>query len=253
MTRSEEVIAYMDHRLATEAFNDDPRAWNGLQVEGRRELNRVACAVDASEVVLARAVAQNVDLLLVHHGLFWDPDRRITDRRLRKLQLALDHGLWVYSSHLPLDAHPELGNAAQLLLSIGIQPNEPFGSWKGQSLGWMGTGAFATPQALEVRLSEAVGDTVRTVWGPDGSAPETLAVVTGAGASFLEEARARGVDTLITGEAPHHAFFDARELGVRLVLAGHHRTETFGVRALAAEISTKFELEWSFFDDPSGL
>jgi dinuclear metal center YbgI/SA1388 family protein len=251
-TPSTRVLNELDALLTTTPFPDDARAWNGLQIEGTRDIQHVVAAVDSSEVVLERTIALGGDLLLVHHGLFWDPERRVTGRRRRKLARALEHGLWVYSAHLPLDAHPTLGNAACLLRGLGVEPAEPFGILKGTAIGWAGRGDFESEEALEGLVSSLVGGPVRTVWGPK-TPPRRIGVITGAGASFLEEANAAGLDTLITGEAPHHAFFDARELGVRLILAGHYRTETFGVRAVAAHLAERFGLRWSFVDDPSGL
>jgi dinuclear metal center YbgI/SA1388 family protein len=253
MSSSHDVIDYLDRRLEIHAFPDDPRAANGLQVQGSRTIQQVACAVDASETVVGRAVSEGADLLLVHHGLFWDPERRITGRRYRKLSQILTHGLWVYSAHLPLDAHLDVGNAAELLRAIGLSPSRPFGSWKGAEIGWGGEGHFATEAELAARLEGAVGGPVRILGGDETAPPNRIAVVTGAGASFLEEAQREGYDTLITGEAPHHAFNDAKELGIRLVLAGHDRTETFGVRALSKELAREFDLAWGFLDDPSGL
>jgi dinuclear metal center YbgI/SA1388 family protein len=253
MSSAHDVIDYLDRRLDIHAFPDDPRAANGLQVQGSRPLRQVAGAVDASEAVVGRAIALGADLLLVHHGLFWDPERRITDRRYRKLAQIVTHGLWVYSAHLPLDAHREVGNAAELLRAIGLSPARPFGEWKGAKIGWGGEGPFASETELAARLEGAIGGPVRILGGDERTPPHRLAVVTGAGASFLEEARREGYDTLITGEAPHHAFNDARELGVRLVLAGHDRTETLGVQALSKEIAREFDLSWGFLDDPSGL
>ncbi|TVP44356.1 MAG: Nif3-like dinuclear metal center hexameric protein [Gemmatimonadales bacterium] len=251
MIESKFVFAFLDGLLAEGAEQDYPGALNGLQVEGPEHVGRVGAAVDASENVIARAVEESVDLLLVHHGLFWDSERRITGRRFRKLDALIRGGIGVYSSHLPLDRHPEVGNSALLMRALGLEPAAEFGEWKGQTLGWQ-TSCDLSRTTLGERLGDAVGGPVRVFdAGPD--TVRTLAVVTGAGASFLAEAAASGVDTLITGEAPHHAFHDARELGVNLMLAGHYLTETWGVRAVASRLEKEFGLPWVFLDDPSGL
>jgi dinuclear metal center YbgI/SA1388 family protein len=251
MAKTEDVFAFLDSLLGRQADLDYPAAANGVQVQGPGEVKSLVSAVDASERILGRAARRGADLVLVHHGLFWDPERRVTGRRYRKLKLLLGHQMALYSSHLPLDAHPEVGNAASLLRELGAEPEAPFGSWKGVHLGW--TASVDMPMTrLAGRLESAVGGPVQTLEG----GPEEvrrLAVVTGAGASFLQEAADEGVDLLITGEAPHHAAMDARELGVTLLLAGHYRTETFGVRAVGELLRERFGLDHHFEDDPSGL
>jgi len=251
MTETKFVFAFLEELLGDEAETDYPGALNGIQVEGPDQIRKVGAAVDASETVIRRAVEESVDLLLVHHGLFWDPERRITGRRFRKLSALLEGRVALYSSHLPLDAHPEVGNSALLLRALGLEPATGFGHWKGSVLGWQAACNVSRPELVE-QVRGAVGGPVRLVDGGDNIV-RRVAVVTGAGASFLSEAVESGVDTLITGEAPHHAFHDARELGVNLILAGHYLTETLGVQAVAARLEAEFGLPWVFLDDPSGL
>jgi dinuclear metal center YbgI/SA1388 family protein len=251
MTEAKLVFAFLDALLGASADLDYPGALNGLQVEGPTGVSRVAVAVDASEEVIRDAAAAEADLLVVHHGLFWDSERRVTGRRYRKLHGLLTRGIALYSSHLPLDRHPEVGNSALLLRRLRLEPVRPFGTWKEQAVGWAADADLPLETLLK-RTSEAVGDGVQLLAGGPSHASR-VAVVTGAGASFLEEAAREGVDTLITGEAPHHAYQDARELGVNLVLAGHYRTETFGVQAVAQRLEEEFHLPWVFLDHPSGL
>jgi dinuclear metal center YbgI/SA1388 family protein len=251
MTEAELVFTYLDELLGTSADVDYPGALNGLQVEGPRELARVAVAVDASEDAIRGAAAAEAQLLLVHHGLFWDPERRVTGRRFRKLQTLLAGGVALYSSHLPLDRHPEVGNGALLLRHLGLEPAQPFGYWKDLAVGWTAE-AETSLDALVSRTRDVVQDEVRVVRGGPSTVTR-VAVVTGAGASFLEEAAERGIHALVTGEAPHHAYQDARELGVNLILAGHYRTETLGVQAVARRLEEAFGLPWVFLDDPSGF
>lgn len=251
MTESELVLGYLDALLGSSADVDYPGALNGLQVEGPAQVTRVAVAVDASEEAIRGAVAAEAQLLLVHHGLFWDPERRVTGRRFRKLQALLAGGVALYSSHLPLDRHPQVGNGALLLRRLGLEPAQPFGFWKDLPVGWAAETELSL-DALAARVRDGVQDQVRVVRG----GPSTLrrvAVVTGAGASFLEEAAETGIHALITGEAPHNAYQDARELGVNLLLAGHYRTETLGVQAVARRLEKEFGLPWVFLDDPSGF
>ncbi len=251
----ESLVQFLDEYLGTESHPDYPTALNGLQVAAPpgRPVAKVAAAVDASEAVLLDAADKGVDLLIVHHGLFWDGLRPVTGRRYRKLNHLLSSGMALYSAHLPLDGHPEVGNSALLCRAMGIQIAGRFGSYKGTDIGWWGRlPSPLAPSALVDRAAEAVGGPARGIGDGEGLI-ERVAVVTGAGASFLEEAVDRDLDALVTGEGAHHSFADAHELGVHLVLAGHYATETFGVRALSQHVAERFDLEWAFLDHPSGL
>lgn len=251
----ERLIQYADDLLGVAGHPDYPTALNGLQVAAPadRPVRHIAAAVDASEAVLLDAAARDVDLLLVHHGLFWGGLRPITGRRYRKLTHLVSAGLAVYSAHLPLDAHPEVGNCALLARALGLRVEGRFGEYQGVPLGWWGDAPGGwSPDELEARAAEAVSGPARRLGGgPD--VIRRVGVVTGGGASFLEDAAGMGLDALVTGEGAHHTFTDAHELGVHLVLAGHYATETFGVKALAAHLAERFDLEWTFLDHPSGL
>lgn len=249
------VVRFADELLGVEGHPDYGTALNGLQVEGPpdRPVRRIAAAVDASETVIQRAVAEEVDLLLVHHGLFWGGLRPVTGRRYRKLSQLLSSGLAVYSAHLPLDGHPEIGNSALLARAMGLEIEGPFGAYKGASIGWWGTTtAEWSPEELERRVGLAVDGPARRL-GDGPLSTRRVAVVTGSGASFLEQAADLGMDALVTGEGAHHTYTDAHELGVHLVLAGHYATETFGVRALATRLAQHFDLAETFLHDPSGI
>lgn len=252
--KTESLLQYLDSYLGVPDHPDYPQALNGLQVAGPAEVAKVAAAVDASEASIAAAAEAGADLLMVHHGLFWDGLRPVTGRRYRKLRGLLENGISLYSAHLPLDGHAEVGNSAVLARAVGLELRGRFGDYKGAKVGWWGTlRAGVEPLALRDRLSEAVGGSpVHLV--PGGPARvENVAVVTGGGASFIGEAVAAGLDALITGEGAHHNHFDAMEEGVHLLLAGHYATETFGVRALARHVGERFGLEWEFLDLPTGL
>jgi dinuclear metal center YbgI/SA1388 family protein len=249
--RTEEVILHLDEYLRVQQHPDYPTALNGLQVEGPAEVTRVAAAVDASEATIGEAVARGAQLLIVHHGLFWDGLRPLTGRRYRKLARLLEGGVALYSVHLPLDSHPEVGNCALLARAIGVEPEGGFGVYKDARVGWWGSVDLDRGE-LETRVAAAVGGGVRLIAG----GPQRLrrvAVVTGGGGSFVEEAALEGMDALVTGEGSHHTYGDAMELGVNLYYGGHYATETFGVRALAAHLEARFGLSWEFIDVPSGL
>jgi dinuclear metal center YbgI/SA1388 family protein len=250
----ESLLQYLDGYLGIPQHPDYARALNGLQVEGPPEIRKVVAAVDASEASISAAAELGADLLLVHHGLFWDGLVPITGRRHRKLLPLLRHGIGLYSAHLPLDAHAEVGNCILLARALGLEPKARFGRHEGIEIGWWGVlDAPETPERFQGRLSAAVGG-ARVHWVPGGPAHvEKVGVITGAGGSFVAEAVAAGLDALVTGEAAHHHHFDAMEEGVHLFLAGHYATETFGVRALARHLGERFALDWEFLDQPTGL
>lgn len=250
MTPHSDLVSLLDDLLGREAHLDYPGAWNGLQVEGPAEVRKVAVAVDASETIIRQAAETGVDFLFVHHGLFWDAERRITGHRYRKLERLIRSEIGLYASHLPLDRHPEVGNSILLLRGLGLDPAAPFGDWKGSAVGWRAPAQVAREE-LCARIRAHLPDApIRPLWfGEDFL--EHIAVVTGSAADFMAEAAASGIGTLVTGEASHQHFAMAQELGINLVLAGHYATETGGVRAVGDLISSTFGLPVAFLDDPS--
>jgi dinuclear metal center YbgI/SA1388 family protein len=192
-----------------------------------------------------------VDLLLVHHGLFWPGLQRLTGPAFRKVSLAIHADMAVYSAHLPLDVHPTLGNNALLAQEVGLAPTEPFFFEKGRLLGLKATLSIGLDELAE-RVERAVGGPVKVFRGGPAQAG-VVGLVTGAAGAEVGKAAAEGIDTFITGEGPHHAAIAAQELGVNLLLAGHYATETFGVKALASVVGGEFGLPWKFIDYPTGL
>jgi dinuclear metal center YbgI/SA1388 family protein len=251
--KMESIVEYMDRYLSIGGHPDYRLAYNGIQVEGTRDVSRIGAAVDASIATIEAAVAADVDLLLVHHGLFWGGSAPLTGplyKRVRPLMLA---GLGLYSAHLPLDAHPEVGNCALLARALELRDLERFGSYEGVEVGWRGqTPEPVEPSALASALGDVLGVGVHLIGGGPTEV-RSVGVVTGGGASFLRDAAELGLDALVTGEGPHHTFIDAMELGVNVLFGGHYATETFGVRALAQHVADRFDLEWQFLDHPSGL
>ena len=245
-----DLVEFLDATLRLEEVPDYPNALNGLQVANRGRVTRIAAAVDASERAIARAAAAGCDLLVVHHGLFWDGSQPVTGRRYRKLRLLLDHDIALYSAHLPLDVHPELGNNALLLRALGVEPAGEFAPYRGTPIGRWGT-LEVMREVLVARLDELLGARIRLVAG----GPEVVhrvGVVTGGGGSAIGDALAAGLDTLVTGEGAHHTYFDAEEGGLNVLFGGHYATETFGVRALADAVAQRFGLEWEFLELPTG-
>jgi dinuclear metal center YbgI/SA1388 family protein len=251
MAELEQILYFLEDLFRPGEFPDYSHALNGLQVEGPSEVSRVAAAVDASEETVLEAVRRDVDLLVVHHGLFWGGLGPLTGPRFRKVEALIQGKVALYSMHLPLDAHPELGNNALLIDALGLESAGGFGSFKDMEIGFWAR-AEGSVESLRSRLAEVVEGDVRLI--PGG--PERVSrvgMVSGGGSSTLEEASAKGLDTLVTGEAPHHAYHDAMELGVNLLLAGHYATETFGVRALVERLGETFGTESLFLPFPTGL
>jgi dinuclear metal center YbgI/SA1388 family protein len=245
------VLQYLNATLGIPEFPDYEGAANGLQVEGPRRIARIGAAVDASVPAISAAVDRKVDFLLVHHGLFWEGLRPLTGRRYRRILPLLTHGIALYSAHLPLDAHPELGNAAVLIRALGLEPEDRFGRFQDVLIGFE-TSWSGPRETFRRNVSEVVkGPVTLLPGGPENT--RRIAVVTGGASGFIREAAESGIDTLLTGEGPHHTFSDAMELGVNVLYAGHYATETWGVRALAADLADRFGIGWEFLDVPSGL
>ena len=245
------LARHCDRLLRTADIKDYDGAANGLQVENRGRVTRLAAAVDASLATVKLAIAARADLLLVHHGLFWGPSHPWTGKRYELLRLLLENNLAVYSSHLPLDAHPKLGNNVQLATALGLTRLQPFFFEKGQHLG-LQTKTNLSRDELMRRLGLVVGRPPLLL--PGGPATcRRIGIVTGGAGSQLKLAASEGVDTFITGEGPHWTCALAEELGVNVLYGGHYATETFGVKALAKHLSAKFKLPWTFLDHPTGL
>ena len=257
MTAIQTVVQQIDQLLATAEIPDYEPALNGLQLVNRGTVHRVAAAVDFSTEAIEQAVAVGADMLLVHHGMFWAGLQPITGTRYRRLQLAMQHDLAVYVSHLPLDYHATLGNNAQLVARLGLVPDGRFGRFRSIELGFTGSSDMSTADlAARVRaFAQPLGTQLVTSPFLPERRTRRWAVLTGAGGSsdVLEEASSRGVDTLIVGEGPHHTAVDARERGIVMMYAGHYATETLGVQALAAELERQFALPWTFLHLPTGL
>ncbi|MBI3881874.1 MAG: Nif3-like dinuclear metal center hexameric protein [Verrucomicrobia bacterium] len=246
-----EIAAWCDRTLRTHEIQDYDGAVNGLQVANRGTITRIAAAVDGSLATVRMAIAAKADLLVVHHGLFWSPSHPWIGKRYELMRLLVKHNLAVYSSHLPLDAHPKLGNNALLCAALGLKKLKPFFFTKQQWLGFQSATSL-TRDDLVKRLQRAVGGRVTLLPGGPKQC-RRIGVVTGGAGGELKLAAAEGVDTFITGEGPHWTFPLAEELGVNVLYGGHYATETFGVKALAAALAKKFRVPWKFLDHPSGL
>lgn len=245
------IVRHCDQLLRTAEFNDWDGAVNGLQVENRGQVSRIAAAVDGSLATVRLAIAAQADLLLVHHGLFWNSTHPWTGKRYELLRLLVENNLAVYSSHLPLDAHPRLGNSAQLCAALKLKHPKPFFVTKGREIGFRVKTEVSRIE-LARRLTRVLGRAPTLLPG-GGAICHRIGIVTGGAGAELRQAATEGVDTFITGEGPHWTYALAEELGLNVFYGGHYATETFGVKALAAHLSKKFGRPWLFLDHPTGL
>ncbi len=245
------IVKHCDVLLRTAAIGDYDGAVNGLQVENSGRVTRIAATVDASLATVKLAIKAKADLLIVHHGLFWSPSHPWTKKKYELIRVLIDNNIAIYSSHLPLDAHPKLGNNAQLCTALGLSNLRPFFPSHGQPIG-LQTVTNISREELATRLDRATGAKPRVIPGGPKLC-RRIGIVTGGAGGDLKIAAAEGVDTFITGEGPHWTYALAEELGINVLYGGHYATETFGAKALAAHLSKKFRVPWTFLDHPTGL
>lgn len=246
-----QIVSYADEHLRIREIDDWPNALNGLQVENSGAVTKIAAAVDASTRTIDRAIEGGVNFLVVHHGLFWPGLQPISGGRRHMLEQMFRHDLALYSAHLPLDVHSVLGNNAQLAASLGFEDSEPFFEAKGQRIGLRIEEQIGRDD-LARKLEKSLGGPVK-MFGAGPAQANAIGLITGGAGSEIYEVAREGIDTFITGEAPHWAAVAAEELGINLFLGGHYATETFGVKALAAHLSERFNVSWEFIDSPTGL
>ena len=257
MATLHEISHYLDALLATAETPDYPNALNGVQVESESDITRVAAAVDVSDRTIRGAIDAGANLLLVHHGLFWGGLQPLRGSYLRRVRLLLENGLALYASHLPLDAHPDVGNNVLLARELGLTPTGGFARFQNVDIGVTGHSELSTAGIVSRadEFAQRHGGSVRTAGVTPGRLTSRWAICTGAGAdtSTLREATAAGVDTLIVGEGPHWTAVDASERGLAIIYAGHYATETLGVRAIAERVSTAFGIPSTFIPAPTGF
>ena len=251
MVSLSDIVSYTDEFLRIREIGDWDNALNGLQIENSGRVTRIGAAVDVSTRILTKAAKKNIDLLIVHHGLFWPGLQPVTSALRRQLQLAFEKDIALYSAHLPLDVHPKVGNNAHLIAALGLKSAEPFLEEKGQPVGLKARASMPCSDLVR-KLRKALGGSIKSFnFGPKQT--RVIGVVTGGAGSEIYRVAQEKVDTFITGEAPHWAAVAAEELGMNLLLGGHYATEVFGVKALAAHLSKRFGIPWEFIDCPTGL
>ncbi len=246
----EEVVRFLDDFLGIEEWED--KSNNGLQVEGRSDVEKVAFAVDACMEAFEKAREIGADMVVVHHGLIWggiDYVRGVTKKRLKFL---LDNEISLYAAHLPLDAHPRVGNNVQLLRLLEIEPEGQFGVYKGKPIGFYGR--FESPKKLEeiVKALRGLNDHL-VVLSFGRKDVRNVGAVSGRGSFALAEAVELGLDLFVTGEVDHSAYHLAKESGINVIFAGHYATETLGLKSLMNVVGEELELDVEFIDVPTGL
>src|SRR3954454_941054 len=251
MAQTDQLIAALDELLHPADFQD--LGPNGLQVPGVREVSRVVTGVSAQRELSERAVELGAELVLVHHGLFWSfQPPGLTPLLAESMRPLFKHDVNLAAYHLPLDAHEAVGNKALLARALGCASHAPFGAYRGTRIGRAGRspGDGISPDELLARVREATGREPLLL----GAGPErirTIGIVSGSAADTVHEAAAAGLDALLTGEPREHVTAEARELGIHFVAAGHHATETFGVRALGDLLAERFGIEHIHVDLPN--
>jgi dinuclear metal center YbgI/SA1388 family protein len=248
-----ELLAELDRLLEPERFAD--YCVNGLQVPGPERISTLATGVSAHAELFELAAAEGAELLLVHHGLFWDPGVRAIEVALaRRLRILFDAGIALAAYHLPLDAHPQFGNNALLAQALGVVALDPFALHRGEPIGFLASLPDGGIDAAEL-FARVAAITAREPLVFDAGPPlvSRLAIVSGAGADYLGDAARAGADALLTGEVPERAMATARELGLHLIAAGHYATETFGVRRVGEHLAERFGIRHVFLDVPNPL
>ena len=253
----DEIIAFLDDLLDAEAFTD--YCPNGLQVPGAREVSVVVTGVSAHLELFTRAAALRAQLVLCHHGLFWNKQPLALDeRRKARLEALFKADMSLAGYHLPLDAHAEVGNNALICEALGLERAEPFGEAGGQPLGWVGRAPQPLPAGELIerckRVFEVEGagwESAPLIWDEGPDTVETVGIVSGGGAGMLGDAVAAGLDAFLTGEPSEPAMADAREAGIHFVAAGHYATETFGIRRIGELVAERFGVEHRFVEVPN--
>lgn len=251
--KQSELISWLDEYLDVNSFSHADSALNGIQIAGPdKNVERVAFSVDACQASLRRAHELGAEMLFVHHGLFWGRPLAVTGIHYDRLSYAIGHGLSLYAAHLPLDAHPVVGNNASMADTLGLVEREPFGRYHGIDIGVCGL----LPEAMSLTgIADTLGFTSRMNllrFGADEKV-RSVAIVSGGAAMNVEEAIEKEFDLYITGEVLHQVYHQCLESGIHLMAGGHYATEVFGPVALSKLIHKELGIETSFIDIPTGL
>ena len=252
MASTDSITSYCNKRLNLAAITDFEAAYNGLQIANNGTVTKIAASVDAGLKPLQAAAEAGADFLLCHHGLFWSQPLPLVEHNYAKIKAAFDANIAVYSAHLPLDCHPEIGNNTLLARALNLDVCERFLDYKGTPIAVICQSKEADRSHLSKQLKTLFPKTYSALLFGSHS-PKRIAILTGSGQSAVPELKAHQVDTLITGELRQQHFNIAQELGLNLFYCGHYATETFGVKALACELAEQFKIEWTFIDQDCTL
>jgi dinuclear metal center YbgI/SA1388 family protein len=249
--KQSKLVAYLDDYLCIKDFEGVDISLNGLQVGGEeKEISHVAFAVDACRQSIERAIVSGADMLVVHHGLFWGKPIALVGSHGKRVKAMLDGNLDLYAAHLPLDAHPEVGNNIAMAKVLGLEGIEPFSLYKGKAIGVVGM--LKTPDDLD-GIAEKLGFSDPKKLDFNKGPIRKVAIVSGEGADDIYEAKVTGCDLLITGESRHSTYHWCEEEEISMLCGGHYATEVFGVKELALHLMNELQLVVSFIDVPTGL
>jgi dinuclear metal center YbgI/SA1388 family protein len=252
VNRRDELIAFLDDLLDSQGRPD--YGPNGLQVPGAEEVELVVTGVSAHRELFEQAAAAGAQLVLCHHGMFWGEEAGpITEQLKARLKLLFDNDISLAAYHLPLDAHPEVGNNALICEGLGLERQAPFGEAKGAPIGWVGTAADPLSIDELVERSAALFGSPPLVFDSGPAEIRRVGIVSGGGSSILDEAIALGLDAFVTGEPTEHVMADAREGGIHFLAAGHYASETFGIRRLGDLLAERFDVEHRFIEIPNPI
>ena len=255
MINRTELVNFLDKTLDLKSFSADASN-NGLQIEGCDSVGRVLFGVDACQELFDTAVETESQFIFVHHGISWGGGfRRITGIDAKRIGLLLNSGITLYAAHLPLDAHPELGNNAGLCKILGLRSIEPFCEIDGANIGFTGSLSRGTAvETLVKKLKNALDFPECNYYGdPDLKARKIAVVSGGCSEEVLTQAAAAEAELLLTGEFKHQLYHPAREMGLNIIAAGHYATETVGPKAVMEKVGSLFDVEVEFADFPTGL
>ena len=252
MAHLSDLIAYLDELLSPGEFDD--YGPNGLQVPGPERVDAIATGVSSHLELFEKAAATGAGLVIAHHGLFWDfHPRSLSPAMKERLRFLFDNDMGLAGYHLPLDAHPEVGNNALICAALGLERAEPFARHRGRAVGFVGRSEEGVPFAeLRRRCAEVFGQEP-FAWDAGPEVVHSVGIVSGGAASSFGEAIALGLDAFLTGEPAEHVMADARESGTHFIAAGHYATETFGVRRLGELLADEFGVRHEFVEVPNPI
>lgn len=251
MADRDEIVSFLDGLLDSLDFPD--YGPNGLQVPGSEQVELVVTGVSAHLELFEQAAAAGAQLVLCHHGIVWGSrPQAISAQAKRRLQALFATDMSLAAYHLPLDAHPEIGNNALICAALGLEPAERIGDYEGRPLGFVGRSDEGIALSdLRERCLAAFGGRAPLIQGGGPDVVHSLGVISGAAAGYLDDAIARGLDGFLTGEPSEHSMADARENGLHFIAAGHYATETFGIRRLGELVAERFDIEHRFIEVPN--